>query len=108
MLQIEERPSAGADESGNAVVLVLRGELDFASAPDLRGVIGRACHGEGSNLVIDLTGLAFIDSSGIAALVHAYKLTAASGGSLVLRSPGSRLLRQLEITGLGSLFTIEN
>lgn len=51
--------------------LVLSGELDLAKAPGLEAVITRLC-GDGVNgISLDLSGLTFMDSSGLQAVLHA-------------------------------------
>jgi anti-anti-sigma factor len=84
-------------------VLTLGGELDLATAPLLQEQLERAIRGEGA-VVIDLSGLQFIDSSGLNVLVRAERQMRASGRQLVLvyGSPGVR--RVFELTSLDGYF----
>ncbi len=79
-------------------IVVLHGELDVASAGGLADALVDVA---GSTLVVDLSDLTFIDSSGIGALVVARKRILADGqGQLVLSRPGGIVRRALEIVGL--------
>lgn len=89
-----------AQQDGGATVLVLRGELDPHTAPLLRDHIDRAFAVDRSDLVLDLAGLTFIDSSGLRVIIGAHKEANEGGGRLVLRSPSQTARRLLDITGL--------
>lgn len=95
------------DEPG-AVVVAVAGDLDIATADQLfreAGDVLRA--GEPTTLVLDLSGVSFLDSSGIGTLVELRNVATDSGGALVLRKPSERTRRLLEITALDSVFTID-
>ena len=80
-------------------IVGLHGELDVVSADGLTDVLVEIA---GSTLVVDLSGLTFIDSSGIAALVLARNRIRANGqGQLMLSRPGGIVRMALEIVGLG-------
>lgn len=79
-------------------IVALHGELDVASAG---GLVDALVEVAGSTLVVDLSDLAFMDSTGIGALVVARKRVLADGqGQLVLSRPGGIVRRALEIVGL--------
>ena len=83
--------------------LRLRGELDMAGVPVLDQRV-RACAGDGTKqLTIDLRGLRFIDSSGIAALVHASKLCEKNGVELELVRGHTAVQRLFVLTGLNDV-----
>jgi anti-anti-sigma factor len=88
---------------GDAVVL--SGEIDLAAREALHQCLDRveAPHGR---LVVDLTEVSFIDSSGIEALCSARRRVAREGGTVVLRGPSAIVLRALEVTGVAPLFEI--
>jgi stage II sporulation protein AA (anti-sigma F factor antagonist) len=84
-------------------VLTLAGELDLVTAPLLQKQLDRAMRGKGT-LVIDLSGLRFIDSSGLNVLVRAERQLRASARQLVLvRGPWS-VRRVFELTSLDGYF----
>lgn len=97
-------PPTGLDieevESDGHVTLHLRGELDIASVPSLEAAVARLSIPNMGGLTLDLSGLLFIDSTGLAAIVLAGKLCEknAHGFSLI---PGSNAVQRLfELTGL--------
>lgn len=93
-LEVTVRPHGGR------AVVRLRGELDIASADDLRRHLNDARREHGEHVVLDLSALEFMDSGGLSVIVACYKATSAAGGSLVLAAPRSIVRRALEITGL--------
>ena len=88
------------------VVLSLFGELDLQSAPALAGVLREPRNAAAARIVLDLSGLEFIDSTGISVLVQA-RLQADEGGrEFVLTKLPSSVDRVFSITGITSQFTI--
>jgi anti-anti-sigma factor len=85
------------------VVLRLDGELDVATVPLLQEQLDRATRAGGA-VVIDLTGLRFIDSSGLHLLVRAEEQLRASGGQLMLVHGPPAVRRVFELTGLDRYF----
>jgi anti-anti-sigma factor len=97
-LRIESLP--GED----AVIVMLRGELDLASA----GALERALHAAEAGperLVVDLSGLTFIDSTGIHVLLQAQQR---ADGRLSLRRGPDEVHRVLELTGVADYFVFED
>ena len=93
--------SAGG--SAGTTTLVLHGELDCASAPHLRKHIGQALTDGTTRLVLDLTGVSFLDAVGLGALIGANRQLRERGGKLELRGTRRPVQRVLEITGLEDL-----
>lgn len=80
----------------------LFGQLDLADADQVRdALIGVA----GSTVVVDLSGLEFLDSSGIAALLSARSRILESGNGFELRGAAGIVQRVLEVTGLSFLLS---
>lgn len=94
--------TVAVDDDG---VIVVVGDIDMASGPQVEAVILR--REDASPLVIDLAGVAFIDSSGLRSLLGASRRAAARGTTVVLRSVGPEVHRLLQITGTTSQFVIE-
>jgi len=92
-------------EDGLSVVTIA-GELDMAAAGEVRAVLAEAVDA-GDDVVVDLVGLRFIDSSGLAALLVANKMALAARKSLRLRHPQDAVKRTLAITRLDRVFVIE-
>lgn len=97
-----------SDEAG-AVVIAVRGDLDIATADQLFRDANEALRASApTQLVLDLSGVAFLDSSGIGTLVELRNVATDTGGALVLRQPSDRTRRLLEITALDSVFGIDH
>jgi len=84
-------------EARDGVLLYLRGELDVASVGKLRSFLG-ALAGRRA-LVVDLSGLEFMDSTGLAVLLEAHARHDRDGGGLRVRAAAGRVRALLERTG---------
>lgn len=88
----------------NASVLV-RGEVDMASAPQLReSLLGLADRGV-TRITLDCRGLEFLDSSGLGVLLVVRKHLG-DDGSLTLEAPPAHVRKVLELTGVTEHVTI--
>ena len=86
-------------------VIVVSGDLDAQTSDRLDDVISGRLDIGVDELVFDMGGLEFIDSSGLRSLV----LARGDGDRrVVLRSPSASVVRLLDITGLLDVFTIEH
>ena len=90
------------------VELRLAGELDIGTAGHFRQAFRRAEAEGAAALVVDLSALRFIDSTGLHELVVAHKRQRARGGCVVLQAPTAQTRRVLEVVGLDQLFTIRS
>jgi anti-anti-sigma factor len=84
----------------------LRGEIDFQSAQVVREAIHSAAPEGDDPLVLDLTDLKYIDSSGISALVSAARQARARGGRLRLEGVSPHVRFLLSVTGFTRLFQV--
>ncbi|QXJ22276.1 STAS domain-containing protein [Actinomadura graeca] len=88
-------------QDGSTTVLRLSGELDVATADDLRFHIRAAVEAHApQRLLLDLSQLGFADSSGLSVLVWAHQLMSDRGHQLRLHHPQPQVMRVLHITGL--------
>jgi len=87
------------------VVVTLRGELDVTDAASVATALA-AVAARDRELIIDLAGLDFIDSSGLAALARARKHARQAGGDLLLAAPQRQVLRILTLTRLTDVFSV--
>ena len=94
-LNIEVRP----EDDGTAVLFKLRGTLDIATSPTLRAALTEAQTAK-KNVVVDLTQVEFLDSTGLGALIGAHRRAEEGGTSVRLIVTEGPILRLLAITGL--------
>jgi anti-sigma B factor antagonist len=87
------------------VVAVLRGELDVAEAANVAASLAVVAD-TGRDVIVDLEGLEYIDSSGLAALVLARQHARRAGGDVLLAAPQQQVLRMLAITRLLDVFAV--
>lgn len=85
------------------VVVSVRGELDMLTVPELRTVINEVIDGGAQRLVLDLTGVSFIDSVSLAAIVNARRRLGDGGRLGVVIEEGSYAMLIFEIGGLDSI-----
>jgi anti-anti-sigma factor len=85
-------------------VIELTGELDNDSAPDVRTLLPRLTLQAGQQLVIDLTGITFCDSSGMTVLIAARNHALAAQADIALAAVPDRVSRMLHIVGLDQVF----
>jgi anti-sigma B factor antagonist len=99
-LRIEVVPASGC------VTLRLTGEIDLYTAPSVREAALRAISHHDGALHVDLSGVTFMDSTGLEVLLATRRRAELSGGSLQLIDPTPSVLRVLEVTGVDRLFQI--
>ena len=87
-------------------IIALAGELDFHTAPQLRAAVQDRELTPNRGLIIDLSELTFCDSSGITAILVAYRLTSAAGAPMALAAVPSSVARTFKLVGLDQVFTI--
>ncbi|CAM5676893.1 anti-sigma factor antagonist [Streptomyces avidinii] len=88
-----------------ATVLAVVGELDHHTAPQLTRVIEETPFSAGVPLLIDLSELAYCDSTGITVLIGAYHRAEKASAPLSLVGLNPDLLHVFRIIGLNQLFT---
>jgi anti-sigma B factor antagonist len=91
---------------GQPPTVTLSGEIDLTAQPQLRSCLAKALTARPAQIVIDMTDLTFIDSSGLAALVIAHQQLTPARGGLVLTNVPAVAMRVLEITGLHHVFSV--
>lgn len=99
-LSVTVDPLPGDDDP----VLALHGEFDLTGVEAFE--CAAACADPVVSLVLDLSDLSFMDSSGIGALVGLHRRAQAEGWSLVLAAPGPQVAGLLAMTGLDDRMTI--
>jgi len=88
----------------NCLLVAIFGEIDISITDSLREDIDRALDNYGSvQLVIDLSGVDFIDSSGLGVILGRYKRLAGKGGKVILAGARPQVKKVLELSGLLNL-----
>jgi anti-sigma B factor antagonist len=98
MMQTDDFEVSIERRAGTAIVRVI-GELDLATAPTLTGALQRLerpC----DRVVLDVSGLQFIDSTGLQLAVEEYQRATTDGFEFVIAGAGGNVLSVLRIAGL--------
>lgn len=94
-------------DSNNLMVVVVRGDINSASAPEfgsyLKETIGHSGHGR---IVLDMSGVQYMSSAGLREIVGGLKLAQRAGGNLVIAGLQERLRLVLDISGLPTISKI--
>lgn len=93
-------------EVGDSSVIVVGGEVDVYTAPQLDEVLSGLIEGGHSKLVVDLSGVQFLDSTGLGVLVKGLKRAKESGGSLSVVAVSDRITKVFRITGLDAAISL--
>ena len=94
----------GTVHDDGAVVYALEGEIDMGGADALhRRIVGLAASPTG-DIVLDMAGVSFVDSSGLRSLITARDAVVAAGHGFRLRGASPEVRRLLELVGLLELF----
>lgn len=93
-------------DHGSEVVAHVTGEIDLATCERLRDAIEPHL-GPGQRVVLELSGVTFMDSSCLGVLEQARTRLTEDGGSLILRNPSRVAHRLISVAGLAKLFAIE-
>jgi anti-sigma B factor antagonist len=80
------------------------GEVDTLTAPRLEADVAEAMNDVGAAVVVDLTGVTFLASSGLAVLIHAARRATESGGRLHVVAATRAVSRPITVTGADALF----
>jgi anti-anti-sigma factor len=89
-----------------SAAVVLDGEMDIATCPAIRRFLMAAISGGDVHLAVDVSGVAFIDASGIGVLVAAANRARLAGGGLSLLAPSPQVRRLLDVLRLDAVLPI--
>jgi anti-anti-sigma factor len=103
---VELLTTAAQPIPSGAVVITVRGEVDWCTSPLLRDALLAQLRPTGPQLVIDLTDVRFFGVAGLAVLVSVRDAAVAAGTSLCVVAPTRVVLLPLTITGLDRRFDI--
>jgi anti-sigma B factor antagonist len=87
-------------------VLAVTGELDVYTAPVLEETLGDLVDSGTINIVVDLSGVTFMDSTGLGLLIKALKWTREKDGQLRIVANTEKVLKVFRVTGLDSVLSL--
>lgn len=100
-IKVEEREP-------RAFVVVLAGELDMATSPMLAEAVAEVLdRGPVETVVVELSELGFLDSSGMRALLQARNATAEHGARFAVRHPSGQVAQVLRIAALDQVLNVD-
>lgn len=97
-----------ASKEGEILELTLRGEIDHHSAVAIRTEMdAKILEEKPKKTVLNLSGIEFMDSSGLGLIMGRFALMQRLGGELTLRNPNERLMKIFDLAGLWRMVRIE-
>jgi len=96
-----------ATKSGDEILIAVRGEVDLYSSPQLRTALLEAVPAAGTDVAVDLSGVEYIDSSGVATLVEGLKSARENNKGFYLVNPSAPVRQVLELARLDSIFEVK-
>ena len=87
-------------------MLAAQGEIDIAAVPTFRDQLRRVVEDGSSSIVIDLSGVRFIDSAGLRVLVDGLTRARRRDADLRVACPSASLRRTFEISGLDKVMNV--
>jgi len=94
------------EKDGDTQIVVVAGEIDFSCSPDLRVGLMKLLDEPHGKLIVDLGGVPYMDSSGVAVLVEALQRQRSAGHPMVLCGLTTKVRSIFEISRLDAVFKI--
>ncbi len=101
------RLTVTTERDGESATLILEGELDLASSEQVEEQLNELESARAKRIVIDLSALAFIDSTGLRTLIQADQRAREAGSELRLRPGDESIQRVFELTGALEILNFE-
>jgi anti-sigma B factor antagonist len=92
-------------DEGGALVIAFEGDIDLECSAEVR-VLLLDCVSRERIVVVDMSGVAGIDSSGVATFLEAYQIARKQGGTFVLAAVGEAVTRVLKLARLDGVLTL--
>ena len=93
-------------ENQGVSILVMAGQLVVGADEQFREAIDTLLAADRVQILLDLTGVDYIDSAGIGELVASHRTVERFGGALKILRPGDRILETLTLTQLLPIFEV--
>lgn len=105
---MNERAAFLCDTSGDTLIVYIRGEIDHHTAVGVRNGIDTVLFEKRpTRLILDLSGVGFMDSSGLGLIMGRLSVMRSLGGDILLREPGREIRAILSLAGMERLIPIE-
>jgi anti-anti-sigma factor len=95
------------DRSDDRAIARLSGDLDIVTSEEVKRDLAQLIDDGHRELALDLSGVGFVDSSGLGVLVAVHRHAESQGAAFVVRSVPPQVQRLFEITRLGDLLTVD-
>ena len=89
-----------------ADVLTVSGRIDSSNASELENALSDLTDNERYNVVLDLSGIQYMSSAGLRAIVGSYRECRTHGGDVRIANPSDRAREVFDLAGLTAIFTI--
>lgn len=99
-------PNAGCYAQADCIVVWVKGEIDLATGPDLREALADAVDHAVPRVVVDLSAVTFMDSTGFNLLLGAWRAVEAAGGDICLVGACDSVRRVFDLLCLDQIFSI--
>jgi len=96
------------DTSADETIIRVEGDVDLYSSPELRTAVLKALPKAVSGVGVDLGGVTYMDSSGVATLVEGLRSAKEHGKTFSLLAPSSSVMKVLELARLDSVFVVRS
>jgi anti-sigma B factor antagonist len=93
---------------GTCALFIVEGQVDMHTSPDLRRHLREALEDRQARVAVDLAGVSFIDSSGLATLIEALQAVRKYGGSLRLCGLNPNVKNLFRLSNLTSIFDLRD
>ncbi len=97
-----------SDEENSVAVIRVEGEIDMFTSPNLRDKLLPYFEKNVNGIIVDLSGVSFMDSSGIATLVEGLQWSKKNNKKFVLTGLGKTVYNALSLTKLENVFSIKD
>lgn len=99
----------GAKLNGTTLAVKVNGEFDIMTAEEFKRTVDVFLDGRHArSLLVDLSGVTFIDSSGLGAILGRYKKVEQQKGKMVIACPKAQVKKILEVSGIDKVVRIYN
>lgn len=94
------------ERRNDILICVIEGEININTSPEMRKAFDKIIRDDEKKVVIDFTGVSYIDSSGLATLIEMFQRLKKTGGHMRLANMSQKAKNIFEITKLHKLFEI--